>query len=306
MATMGKKALLKSNLELWLNDLFLRHGLFTTIASGATDVYGNDISRLRPSNDPTFPVDGTVFQSPYKNWVYESGIIPIEVGVISAPIVVSGVIVDGTFHQTTETTGTYAHIIDYPNGRVIFDSPLAGSPVIQADYSFKEVTVDFANVFNNENMPLQIETSMKDNPAQTGVESYPTSDSRTLPAVFIDILSRQSSGYELGWRSLVADYFGVFHVWARDDFQRDMIEDILADEQRQVLLGINFNTAQYPLLSRGERNPSFTSYSTLADVNGPYFWRRIYLDQTGPTKDVPLFEVERSRINFNARVYPNF
>lgn len=302
---LGTKALVKSNLELWLNDLFIRNGLYTNIASGSLDIYLRDLSLLVISSDPTFQADNTVFQSAFKNWVHENAVAAAESG-IAAPVVNSGVIVDGTFYETATTSGIFAHIVDFPNGRVIFDTTLVGTPVIQADFSYKEVTVDFANRLNNENQPIRIETSLKDNPAQTGVDSYPTSDTRTLPAVFIDVMNRQSSAYELGTRDAIADYFGVFHIWTRDDFQRDLIEDILADEHRQVLFGINFNTAQYPLLSRGEKNPAFTSYAALANVHSPQFWRRIYLESIEPRKDTPLFEVERSRISFNARVYPNF
>jgi len=301
---MGKKALLKSNLELWLNDIFLRNGLFTIVTSGETDIYNNDISRLLSSNDPTFVDNNTIFQSPYKNWVYEDGIVPIESGVLP-PVVASGVIVNGTFYSSS-TNGTYAHAIDFPNGRVVFDNALAGSPIVQVDYSYKEATVDFANIFDNEDMPIQIETALKDNPAQTGVAGYPKSDTRTLPAVFIDVLSRSTIAYELGTREGAANFDGIFHLWTRDDFMRDIIEDILVDENRQILLGINFNTAQYPLLSTGAKNTSFTSYSLMANLNNVHFWRRIYLDVIDATKDVPLFEIERSRIGFNAKVYQNF
>jgi len=71
-------------------------------------------------------------------------------------------------------------------------------------------------------------------------------------------------------------------------------------------LGIDFNTAPYPLLSFGRRNPAWTSYSDMAQLWTSGFWRRIYLESTGPIKDPPLFEVERSRVNFRIRVYPNF
>ena len=305
MASLGRKALVKSNLDLWLNDLFIRNGLYTNVADGDVDLYGRNISSLVASSDPSFDADNTIFQSPFKNWVHESGVTSAESGV-AAPIIASGVTVDGTFYLTATTVGAYAHIIDYPNGRVIFDTALAGSPSVSTSYSYKDVTVDFADSFNNENMPLKIEMSYKDNPAQTGVDIYPVSDERTLPAVFVDILNRQSTPYEIGTRNSIANFICTLHVWARDDFQLDMIEDILTEEDDQVILGINFNTAPYPLLSRGEKNPLFTSYANLAQLWTSSFWRRIYLIDIETRKDTPLFEVERSRINFTARVYPNF
>jgi len=304
MAGLGRKALIKSNLDLWLNDLFIRNNLYTNVASGEIDFYSRDVSRLIVSSDPSFVADNTIFQSPFKNWVHEDGVTSSTAGDLP-PTVASGIIVDGTLYPTATTSGAYAHIIDYPNGRVIFDTALAGTPVVQADYSYKEVTVDFANSFDNENKPLKIEMSYKDNPAQSGTDVYPFSDERTLPAVFIDILNRQSKAYELGTRDAIADYFGVFHIWARNEFQLDLIEDILAEEDHQVILGINFNTAAYPLLSKGEKNPAFTSYAAMAQLWTNSFWRRIYLEDVEPHKDTPLFEIERSRMNFTAKVYPS-
>ena len=166
--------------------------------------------------------------------------------------------------------------------------------------------VDGADIFDNEKRPILIETAYKDNPQETGVIIYPSPESRTLPGIFVDVLSRENSGYELGTRAAVKDYFGVFHVWARDEFTRDDIEEIISDEYREVLLGIDFNRAPDPLLAFGAKNPNYPGYSALAQVWGQFFWRRMYLEEMSPRKDTPLFEIERSRVDFNIRVYPNF
>mgnify|MGYP003146586928 CR=1 FL=1 len=311
MAIQRAKPLIKANLKLFLEDLFLRNGFYSNVSAGDTNFYGNDTSRMMPG-DIVYPagsdflssIPNKVFQSPFKNWVHEDGIPSSEVGVFS-PIVASGVTVDGTFYPTT-TIGAFAHAIDFPNGRIIFDAPLAGTPVVQGTFAYKSVLVDGANVFDNENKELLIETAYKDNPTATGVDIYPSINARTLPAIFIDLLRRDNSAYELGNRAPVKDYFGVLHIWSRDEYMKDLIEDVVADEFRRVLLGIDFNTAPDPLLAGGEKNPAFTGYSTLANQWGPHFWRRIYLEQMSPRKDSSLFEIERSRVDFNARVYPNF
>ena len=311
MAIKRAKPLIKTNLKMFLEDLFLRNGYYTNVAAGQTDFYGHDLSRMMPGDavypEPDFvsSIPNKVWQSPFKNWTHEDGIPSSESGVLP-PIVASGVTVDGTFYPEATTVGTYAHSIDYPNGRVIFDSPLAGTPVVQADFSYKMVLVDGANIFENERKPILIETAYKDNPRATGVDIYPGVDSRTLPAIFIDFQRRSNSAYELGTRSPVKDFFGVLHIWSRDEYTRDLIEDVISDEFRQVLLGIDFNTAPDPLLSGGAKNPNFPGYRTLANQGGPHFWRRIYIEEMSPRKDVPLYEVERSRVDFNVRVYPNF
>jgi len=306
MASMGRKALVKSNLEYWLNNKLLTHGLYVNIPSGDADIYGHDLSRLVSFSDGAM-TSGTVYQSAFKNWVYESGIIPAESG-LTPPVVCSGVYVNGIFRAKDSNSPLYsaahAHSIDYPNGRVIFNNVISGT--VQAQFSHKTVGVHQATEKNNENKALLIETAFKDNPQASGSDIYPSSKSRTLPSVFIDIIDRRSKGYELGSASLVSEFFGVFHIWSRDDFVQDLIEDILTDAQHSVILGINFNDAPYPLNYKGDTNSQFESYDTYSNVHHSYFWRRIYLDEVRAKKDQPLFEVERGRAEFRVKVYPNF
>lgn len=305
MTLLGTKSLLKSNIEFWLNDTLLRNGLYTNVAVGETNFYNADLSRLQPVvNDPTHP-DGRVFSSSFKNWVYEDG-IPSPASGVAPPIVASGVTVDGTFYPEATTSGTYEHFIDFPNGRVVFTNTLAGSPVVQASFAYKAVHVENANKLNNENVEMLIETARKDNPAQTGVVEYPATKTLTLPAVFYDFQRRRSLPYELGSRSPIKQYFGVFHIWTHDDMYADIIEDILADEQRQVILGVNYNSAPFPLLSRGRKNPNWPGYAAQANLYAPFFWRKIYLDAAEPKQMAPLFEVERIGVDFEVKVYPNF
>lgn len=301
---MQRKVLLKTNLELWLNDLMLRKGLYTSISAGDTNVGGDNISQLISIEDEDF-VTGQVWQSAFKNWVYEEGIPSPSSGVLP-PIVASGITVDGTFYPEATTSGAFAHFIDFPNGRVVFTSAISTASVVEGTMSYKEVTVDQADRFNNEAQPLLLETAYKDNPNQDGVQTYPSKTSRTLPAIWIDLQGRKNTGYELGSKSLVSEFVGVFHVWGRDSYLRDVIEDALLDAQRDVLLGIDFNTAPYHLLSRGRRNPAWPGYAVLANVHSPNFWRRIYLEETEARKDQSLFEVERTQVRFLIRIFPNF
>ena len=46
MAMLRNKSLVKQNIELWLNDLFLRDGLYRNITTSDVDFYGNDISKM--------------------------------------------------------------------------------------------------------------------------------------------------------------------------------------------------------------------------------------------------------------------
>ena len=61
---------------------------------------------------------------------------------------ISGVYVDGAFKPST-ITGTYAHHVDYFDGRVVFDTAIPTGSVVQAEFSYKWINVLFANNDNN-------------------------------------------------------------------------------------------------------------------------------------------------------------
>lgn len=310
MPVLRRKSLTKVNMELWLNHIFIQDGFYNNISVGEVDYYGNDLSLMTNTvEDPTFSIPGQTWQSSFKEWVHESGVSSTD-NTYPSPLIASGVWVDGTFYPRYSYmpgyNATYAHTIDFRNGRIIFDTPISTSSTVQASFSYKDISVDFADEFEAENRPLLVETSLKDNPWQTGVERYPSYNARTLPLVLIDMRSSDSQGYELGNGTEILNMRGFLHIWSRDNFMKDMIEDSILERQRSVIAGINFNSTPFPLDSLGDKNLSYTSFSTYSNVWSPNFWRRIYLEDMEQITDSPLFNIDRSRIQFTARVYPNF
>jgi hypothetical protein len=302
------KSQVKSNLDLWLNDTFLREGMYQIVSVGEADVYGRDISTLSSTSDATF-ADNRVWQSAFKDWVHESGITPLYAG-MSAPIIASGVTVNGVFYPKETTAPGYnaafGHRIDYKNGRIIFNSPIAANSTVKAEFSYKEISVDSASIFENEQKDFYVETAYKDNPMQTGVITYPALNSRTLPMLLIDITERNNEAYELGAPANVARFNCVLHLWSRDEYMRDIVEDILTSRERTVLKGIDFNSAPFPLVYANDKNPSYTSYDDLAQTSSPHFWRRIYIDQVSARRVQPYYNIERTQFDLIIRVYPNF
>lgn len=307
MPRLMAKSLVKANLELWLNDIFLKEGMYQNVSTSETDIYNRDISVLVSTSDESF-VDGRVWQSAFKEWVHESGITPIYS--VAAPIVASGVTVNSIFYPKDSGAIGYnplfAHAIDYRNGRIIFDSPISTSSIVQGNFAYKEITVDQADVYENEQKEFYMETAYKDNPYQTGVIIYPEANSRTLPMVLIDIVDRTSEPYELGAPANIAKFNTTLIVWSRDSYIRDTIEGMLSSRERSVLLGINFNNAPDPLTYLNDKNPSFTNYDNFAQVTGVYFWRRIYIDDISARRIAPYYNIERTQVDLQIRVYPNF
>lgn len=301
------KSQVKYNLDLWLNNLFIKDGFYSNVSTGEADIYGRDISILAPVSDPSY-ADNKVYQSAFKNWVHESGITSDYA--IESPILASGVTVDGVFYPKDPLApgynAAYGHKIDYPNGRIIFNNPVIPTTSIQGEFGYKSIYVDFADRFENEQDELAFETMYKDNPMQTGVSIYPSPLTIPLPAIMIDLTSRKNESYEIGSSKNVAVINGTFILWTRDSADKDLIEDLILSDERYVLLGIDFNQAPMPLDRRGDKNPAFTNYDTLAQLNSGAFYRRIYVDEISQTNSTAAYNIERSRLDFTIRVYPNF
>ena len=124
----------------------LEKGNYFNVTLGETSQNGEDASKLRLSSDDNY-TEGQVWEGSRKNWVWQSGVsyspAPIT-GTDNTNPGVSGVYVDDTFHPIT-SAGTYAHHIDYFNGRVIFDSAIPTGSKVQVEHSYKWINTVYAN-----------------------------------------------------------------------------------------------------------------------------------------------------------------
>lgn len=311
------KALLKLNYRLFMDMHFLREGAFQTISASGQQFYdGSDMSLLLPdtnADDTLFGVsDGQVWQSPFRQWVYESG-VPIDgTNLTAPPVVASGVIVEGVFRATDDPT--YAHTIDFLNGRVIFESPQPLDLTVQAVFSARDVRMGFEHDFNQQHRTGYLESKYTTNPLTSMQLVYPSGNAQPFPAVFIEVDRRTFEAYELGNRSQIIKDEVVFHVWALDDVQRDNIIDILTAQVRKVVPLVDFNVAPLPLSG---------IYNTLSNEYVPYQEmirnRKLittvgsgcpvrllsYIDEVESYNVEPAEEYERARVVFQVSTYLN-
>lgn len=257
------RSLLKLNLKLFLDMQFLRESSFINIASGSLFYDGNDMSTLLPdtnADDTLFGTsNGQVWQSPFRQWVYESGVPLDGTNVSTPPIVASGLYIEGAFRPTNDPV--FGHTIDFINGRVIFNSPKSLDLKVNASYSAREVRIGFEHDFNQQFQRGFLESKYTTNPLTSNQLVYPSGAAQPFPAVFIEIDDRSFSAYELGNRSAIIRETVKLHVWALDDLQRDNIVDILTSQWRKPLPVINFNRAPLPLSG---------IYNTLSSEYVPY------------------------------------
>jgi hypothetical protein len=295
----------------------LRESAFINISNSGSLFYdGSDMSILLPdtkADDLLFGVsDGQVWQSPFRQWVYESGVPLDGTNVQTAPIVASGVVVEGAFRATDDSV--YGHVLDFINGRVIFDSPQPLDLKVNSIFSAREVRVDFEHAFNQQFRTGFLESKYTTNPLTSNHIVYPSGTAQPFPAVFIEIDNRGFSPYELGNRSAIIEDTIKLHVWALDDLQRDNIVDILTSQWHKRIPVIDFNKAPIPL--SGINNTLSNEYvpyqlmvknpNLITTVGSGVPVRYVAdIEEVTSMNIDPHEEFERSVVEFKVKVYLN-
>lgn len=311
-----QRSTLKLNYKLFLDMSFLREGGFSIVTSGQTFYDGGVTSALVPDEHAhelyTDMQVGQVWQSAFRQWIYESG-VPVDGSLIKAnPQVASGVYVQGAFRRPDDTT--FAHKIDFINGRVIFDQPLPLDTQVHADFTYRHVRVGFEHHFNQQFDDGYIESKYATNPETSMQLVYPSGTKQPFPAVFIELDGRTQKPYEIGNRSLKITDEVKLHIWALDDIQRDNIVDILTAQERKSIPLINFNIAPLPLSGIfNEISPEYIAYQDLLRNNrivttigsGTPLRYMSYIDKTEVQNEAPVQEYERALVTFHVTTYLN-
>lgn len=270
---------------------------------------------------------GQIWQSAFRNWVYESGVVLNDTLTLrgrETPLLCSGVFISGIFKATAPThpqfDPAFKHTIDYINGRVIFDTPVALHSTMQSDFAYKHVRIDFRHVLNNQFTYSVLASKYTTNPLTSNNLVYPSGFAQPFPAVFIDVDDRTWQGYELGNRSLISTDTVRFEVWALDDLTRDNVVDILGYQMRKTFAGIDFNIAPLPLSGIfNTLSPEYIPYQVMVSSNPgvsglgfPNFIKviqyRHFIKNTRPINEQPHLEFERSTVNYEVEtmvIMPN-
>ncbi len=258
-----RRVLLKMNLLFFLDMHFLRESAFTNVVSGQLFYDGSDTSLLLPdtSADDTFfgLTDSQVWQSPFRQWIYESGVAIDGTSVDDPPRQYSGVYIEGALRGPGDAE--FAHTPDFLNGRIIFEDPQSLDLKINADFAYRHVRLGFEHDFNQQTEDGVLNMKFVSNPLTSYQITYPSGNIQPFPAVFIEVDGRKHEPYELGNRSAMTIDTVRFHIWAQDDVQRDDIVDIIDQQWRKVLPMINFNRVPLPLSGL---------FNTLSDEYVPY------------------------------------
>jgi hypothetical protein len=266
---------LENNLKSFLDWGFLNAGAFTNVQKPTTNINNFNLHILKPTQDKSRSTN-TVWQTPRKDWIYESGISYSGI----SPISISGIYVNNTFYPGPTGTGAVTYKLNYPEGKVLFNSPIAPNSTVEMNYSYRNI-----QTYKMEEFPYWKEIQQKSLENKVGFSLSDTGDFTIgsehrvqLPAVIIEtIASSNSKPFRLGDKSLIIDQDILLHILSDNSYYKNNIIDILRlQEDRVIWLYKTDNVVKsgvYPLNYDGSKNINGQNYNLLVNDNN-YKWIR--------------------------------
>jgi hypothetical protein len=268
--------ILETNLKQWYDWGLLKVGAWSDITLSQSGAWGGDFSQLRLVND-SYYTDGQVWEGVRKDWVWETGVDYTDVdGSGQNPLTVGTPTIDGV-------AATGAYHVNYPLGRIIFDTPVSTSSTVKVQHAYRNVQVyraDDAPWFRQ----LQFRTFRPDDShvTQSGSGEWAIGGNHRvqLPTIILEAAPRgTSSPYELGNGSLIMKQDVLFHILAESRSMRNNLVDIIRQQSDKSIWLYDNNTVNaasaYPLDYRGELTGS-NMYPDLIDEDIGYRWNRCF------------------------------
>lgn len=284
---------LESNLKSFLDWGFLGIGGWFDVTIPTSGAWGGTFDQLRVVDDPSYTL-GQVWETPRKDWVWETGVAYTG----GNPINISGVYIDSALKATGDAT--YAHHYNYPLGRVVFNTPVSTASTVQIEHSYRNVQTYIAD-----QAPwwdeLQYNSMRVDDSTfsqiSSGNWSILANHRVQMPAVVIETVPRRTfQPYELGGTSNFVTQDVLFHIVAESRWWRNQIVDILSIQKDKTLMLYDSDklatNEAFPLDYRGMVVDASKNYSGIVNNTD-------YQYTTARITDVSVTEME----SYNSRLY---
>lgn len=295
---------IETNVISFFNYALLEVGGFYNVRIPQSGAYGGTFDTLRLVDDPNYD-KGQVWEGFRGEWVWESGLdLSIQ------PIRVSGVYVDNVFRPASGI-GTYAHHINYPLGRVVFDSAISENSTVQCEFSHRWstfTTVDspwFRQVLDNS---FRVDNSHF---SQFGSGSWDQLGNTriSLPAVAVEA-SRiiDLEGLSVGGGQIVNAQV-AFHILAETAWERNQLRDIITNQNNRNIYFFDINDIpqnRFPLDVNGSPTVSGYMYPQMVNVvaSSGFRWRKAFLgDASALNTYISNYFGAEVTINFSIEMY---
>jgi hypothetical protein len=261
----------------WVRWAMLQVGGFENVErSQASGLYGGHPAILHVVDDPNYQA-GQVWEALRSDWVWETG---ISYGV--QPRACSGVAVNNTFYDTETTIGDYAHYVDFPRGRVVFDAPISSASDVRCDYAFRAPTIGPAK----EPWLQELMYGSLDVHQAEYLNTNRLSEARRrMPTVAVELSQRSGyRPYQLGGGQFVFQDI-IFYILSETKDERDKLVNILGNQSDKVIVlpnrGAMKSSGAFPVdidvMGRPVTNP-MQYPQIVADTNdGGFAWTRVML-----------------------------
>jgi hypothetical protein len=281
--------ILEANFKMYFDWAFLHIGAWFDVNTNDNTLYGvNKHSRLLPVEDPAY-TNGMVWQGIRKDWAWETGTFYNS----ASPLAIDTVYVN---YQPVTKLGNFT--VNYPLGRIIFNSPISTSSSVDLNYSYR-----FVQVHRSSDSPwfniLQfssLNTSNKDiQQTDNGEWAIGGNHRIQLPTIIIEPVSRsRSRPYEIGNGLLWLEQDIAFYVLAENKNDRNKLLDILRLQQDVTLQLFDTNALaqndNFPLDYNGDIKENALMYP---DIISSYPWRKCLI------KNISLFEIDSPHPNLH-------
>lgn len=294
---------IETNLISFFNYGLLEAGGFYNVRMPQSGAYGGTFDTLRLVDDPNYST-GQVWEGFRGEWVWESGL-----DLSTQPIRVSGVYVDNTFRPASGV-GTYAHTVNYPLGRIVFDSAISSSATVKAEFSHRWAT--FTTVDSPWFRQVLDSSFRVDNPhfAQFGSGSWDQLGTTriNLPAVAVEVSKVTLSPFALGGGQKVNAQVS-FHILAETSWDRNQLKDILINQNNRNIYFFDVNDIpehRFPLDVNGSPTPSGFMYPQMVNIyeSGGFRWRKAFLEEsTGFNIPIENYFGAQVVTNFEVEMY---
>lgn len=282
----------EENLKSFLDYGLLNIGGFINVSIPTSGLYNTGFHVCKPTNDPSRP-NNSVWQTPRKDWVWESDIVYKN----TSPISISGVVVNSSFIPGPTGSPSVQYKLDYNNGQILFKNSMNMNDKISISYSYRWCQVLKAT---NNNLWQQIQqlTYQPDsniNQPNQGPYSILSNHRIQLPCIVIETTARNSSQpYELGSLVSFRSQDILLHIYAEHVNDANTIMDILRLQQDKMItlydLNKVVNSIKYGLFADGSKNSQGLNYGQLiSDAN--LHWNRMFI------KNVNFVDMQKNTIS---------
>jgi hypothetical protein len=282
---------LENNYKSFLDWGFIKIGGFTNVKIPTTNISNFNLHVLKPTEDKNQSTN-TVWQTPRKDWVYETGIVFNN----QSPINISGIYVNSTLYPAPTGNSTLGYKINYPEGKVIFNQAIPATGTVHLEYSYRNI-----QVYKTEEFPYWKEIqfrSLEDKTRILNVDkgnfSIGSEYRIQLPAVVIETITRSiQEPFQLGSKDLIFNQDILLHVLADNPADKNNIVDIIRIQEDRLLqlykTDIVVNSGVYPLNYDGSININGQNYNTIVK-NDSYKWKECRL------KNITISDIDFTNI----------